>query len=566
MRLFALLLLPLWSIVAAVTLHPTYRVSGTVHDARDGSMIPHARVRLGPTDDGAEDTSDNSSTVEVFSDESGHFAMTAPAAGRWVLSVSARGFHTQGYLQHEQFQSALVLSPNAPDLDLDLRIEPDASITGSVLDEAGEPVRDAQVTLFAAPTPESEMNLAPRGPLQVRTTDDLGHYELSGLEPGAYRVSVSAKPWYAAAPRPQQGSTSPASSALDVVYPTTWYPGAMDPEAADVLTLQPGDAREADVHLLALPATHLRVNVTSPPRTGDGAERRERTGLPQLERISGSAPAFVPPAIVFNEAGQAELGGLTPGLYRVRFPGSAAGSEPLFLRVTANSPREVDLASALPAVHIGFSFVGLAAGRRTQVSMTDVATGARFDFTPPSPDAPGESADDQHGDQRRRFPGRFGDGRTLDLPTGRYRVAVSGAEALYLTGIDATGASVRGNLIDLRETAAMLTLHVETDPATIRGICRLHGRPVAGAMVLLIPASLGQTGSIPVIRRDQSDSDGSFLLPHVNPGPYILVAIENGWSVNWRDAATLERYLLNGVPLSPGRGAIVRQSIDVQAP
>ena len=145
----------------------------------------------------------------------------------------------RGYLQHEQFQSALVLSPSTPDLDLDLRIEPDASIVGSVLDEAGEPVRDAQVTLFAAPAPESEMNLAPRGPLQVRTTDDLGHYELSGLEPGAYRVSVSAKPWYAAAPRPQRGSASPTSSALDVVYATTWYPGATDPETADVLTLAP---------------------------------------------------------------------------------------------------------------------------------------------------------------------------------------------------------------------------------------------------------------------------------------------------------------------------------------
>ena len=192
-------------------------------------------------------------------------------------------------MQHEQFQSALVLSPGTPELDLDVRIEPDATIAGSVLDEAGEPVRDAQITLFSAPPPESELNLAPRGPLQARTTDDLGHYELSGLEPGAYRVSVSARPWYAAAARPQRSSTPASSSTFDVVYPTTWYPGATDPDAADVLTLQPGDTREADFNLLAVPATHLRVSPAVPSRNPDRPGRGAPGRLPQLERISGCA-------------------------------------------------------------------------------------------------------------------------------------------------------------------------------------------------------------------------------------------------------------------------------------
>lgn len=565
MNLLALLHLPIWAVLAAAVAAPTYRITGTVHSARDGSAIPHAHLRLAPTDEGSEPTSDNASAIESFSDDSGHFALTPPGAGRWVITVSARGYHQQGYMQHEQFQSALVLSPSTPDLDLDLRIEPNAAIAGTVLDEAGEPVRDAQVTLFAAPPPESELNLAPRGPLQVRTTDDLGHYELSGLEPGAYRVSVSARPWYASAARPQRGATT-STSALDVVYPTTWYPGATDPDAADLLTLQPGDTRSADFNLLALPSTHLRVNFSSPPRNAENPDRRQRFGLPQLERISGSAPTFVPPSIIFNEAGQTELGGLTPGLYRVRFPGNASSSEPLFLRVTATSPREVDLSAALPAVHISFTFEGLAPVQRAQVSLTDVVTGARFDFTPPPPEAPGASSEAQPGGPRRRFNSRFGDGRTLDVPAGRYRVSVFGSEALFLSGIDATGASVHGNLVDLRESSTTLALHVQTDPATVRGICRLHGQPVAGAMVLLIPASLGQTGSIPVIRRDQSDSDGSFSLPRVNPGQYILVAIQNGWSINWRDPATLQRYLLNGVPISPTRGTTVKQTIQVQAP
>lgn len=564
MNLFTLLLFPV--LLAAPQVSPTYRISGTVYSAHDGSAIAHAHLRLTPANDQLSDTSDNAKLPETFSDDLGHFTMVGPGAGRWVITASARGFHQQGYLQHEQFQSALVLTPAAPSLDLDLRLEPDAAIAGSVLDEAGEPVRDAQVTLSSAPPADSELNLSPRGPLQVRTTDDLGHYELSGLEPGAYRISVSARPWYASAARPQRDApASTAASALDVVYPLTWYPGATDPEAADILTLQPGDTRQADFRLLAVPATHLRVNTSSPPRPDTGDGRRPRPGLPQLDRVSGTAPSFVPPSIVFNEAGQAELGGLTPGLYRVRFPGNLDSSEPLFLRVTASSPREVDLSAALPAVHVGFTFQGLQHGQTTQVALTDVSTGARFDFLPPPPDEPAQLPEGQRSG-RRRFGGRFGDGRTLYVPSGRYRVTVPGAESVYLTSIDATGATVRGNLVDLRETAANLTLHVGTDPATVRGICLLHGQPVTGAMVVLVPASLGQPGSIPLILRDQSDSDGSFLLPRVVPGPYILLAIQNGWSLNWRDPATLQRYLLNGVPLAPVRRATVRQTIEVQLP
>lgn len=565
MSLLALLLLPLSILFGAPLFGApatvSYRVTGTVHSARDGSAIPHARLRLAPAEEGSEAMSDNSSPTDTFSDDSGHFVLTAPSAGRWALTASARGYHQQGYMQHEQFQSALVLSPAAPQLDLDVRIEPDAAIAGTVLDEAGEPVRDAQVTLFSAPTPETELNLLPAGPLQVRSTDDLGHYDLSGLEPGAYRVSVSAKPWYASAGRPRGGSSSPSSSALDVVYPITWYPGTSDPEAADLLTLLPGDTRQADFNLLAMPATHLRVSPSPSSRNGGAADRGRRAGLPQLDRISGSASSFVPPSIVFNETGQTELGGLTPGLYRVHVPGT---TEPLFLRVSANSPREVDLGAALPAVHIAITFRGLTPGQQVQVSLTDVATSARFDFIPSSIGSPGSPIPGQPSGHRSA--GRSPERRTLDVPAGRYRVSVSGPEALFLTGIDATGALVHGNLVDLRESAATLALHVETDPATIRGICRLHGQPVAGAMVLLVPASLGQTGSIPVVRRDQSDSDGSFSLPHVNPGQYILVAIQNGWGVNWRDPATLERYLLRGVPLSPGRGATLRQTIEVQTP
>jgi len=36
-----------------------------------------------------------------------------------------------------------------------------------------------------------------------------------------------------------------------------------------------------------------------------------------------------------------------------------------------------------------------------------------------------------------------------------------------------------------------------------------------------------------LFRRDQSDSDGSFSLRDAAPGKYTVVAIEDGWELEW---------------------------------
>ncbi len=43
---------------------------------------------------------------------------------------------------------------------------------------------------------------------------------------------------------------------------------------------------------------------------------------------------------------------------------------------------------------------------------------------------------------------------------------------------------------------------------------------------MLVPASLGQPGAIDLLRRDQSNTDGSYELESIVPGDYILLAID----------------------------------------
>ena len=158
-------------------------------------------------------------------DEQGRFSMTLPSAGAWNVTASARGFVRQAYLEHDQFSTAVVLTREAPRMELRFALSPEADVTGVVQDEAGEAVRRAQVSLVevrAAGPDRAEARAVPRASTM---TDDRGMYEFAGLAPGEYRVCVQAQPWYAVATGSMRGfnmdgerndaSGGPASSRSD---------------------------------------------------------------------------------------------------------------------------------------------------------------------------------------------------------------------------------------------------------------------------------------------------------------------------------------------------------------
>jgi hypothetical protein len=50
-------------------------------------------------------------------------------------------------------------------------------------------------------------------------------------------------------------------------------------------------------------------------------------------------------------------------------------------------------------------------------------------------------------------------------------------------------------------------------------------------MVLLVPED--PANNLALFRLDQSDTDGSFTLASVVPGKYMLMAIQDGWQLEW---------------------------------
>jgi hypothetical protein len=79
---------------------------------------------------------------------------------------------------------------------------------------------------------------------------------------------------------------------------------------------------------------------------------------------------------------------------------------------------------------------------------------------------------------------------------------------------------------------------------------RACGQAAPGAMVVLVPKNPESNRQL--FRRDQSDLDGSFDLQSVIPGSYTIVAIENGWDLDWSSPGVIAHYCQHGRTVTVG--------------
>ena len=566
---------------AKQTSTPThYEITGVVINSVGGGVVPHCH--LTPSLNNGRGGLANRPNFgnrqfpalasEFDCDTNGHFTVTLPSAGMWRLVASARGFVSAAYDEHPPFATAIVLTPEAPTANIEFRLSPEASIVGVVLDEAGEPVRNAQIMLQNVPPPN------PGGPQPVggtrgnARTDDRGMYELANLAPGDYRLSAHAQPWYAANSQPVRTSDSDTAASLDpsldFTYPVTWFPGVSDPAVAETIVLHAGDTRQADFHMVPVPSIHMRILL--PPRVSNGPNTPPVPAFPLIQQLSSAAGAgFVQTSTRYDQQqGLIDVGGLTPGTYQVRLAGPNQEGHSAVVEVSANSTRTLDLsAPSSDMARIKLRFDGVAdvdsgsrpernGGLQVMLVGTDARRGSFFSNN-------GEGNGPNLVRREQRDPNAE---RVLEVPPGRYEVVLQGRPNFFLTGLTAKEAETAGRYVTVGTGESTLTVHVASGRATLSGIATLDGKPCVGAMILLVPITIEDPNSIAILRQDQTNTDGSYDLASVLPGQYILVAIDRGWQINWGDPSTLRRYLMQGAPVDLKASAIVKQNIAAQAP
>jgi hypothetical protein len=368
---------------------------------------------------------------------------------------------------------------------------------------------------------------------------------MTSLRPGTYYLSATAQPWYAVHPPSQtEGSGEPRSAAtadrsLDVAYPVTYYPDVTDAESAAAIPMRGGERLEVDVHFNPVPALRMLFHVPGDNKRGYLFPQLFQQSLDGSSFMNGTNGVMISPGLV-------EISGVPAGRYDVRLQSANSSLQIRGVDVTTQG-QEVDTSTAEAFSHVKVTVQVPGAGSPTELVAALRPRGKRAP-TARRLDANGEAEFQQ-------------------LPAGQYEVIVFGVnKAFSITHVSAEGAQVSGRSVDVAPGSSV-SIHATATPGsvTVEGTAKRAGKPFAGAMVVLVPKDV--EGNRDLFRRDQSDLDGSFSLRDVAPGNYSLVAIENGWDLDWSKPEVIAVYAKHGravqVSETPGKPLRLDAPIEV---
>lgn len=520
-------LLAVLAMLAGLTCHTSAqqpsrnRVSGRILNARDHSPLTHATVALERQQSG-----EVAGTVSAGDD--GSFAFEAVPTGKFRLVGFAPGYVTSAYQEHEGFSTAIVTGAGIPTDNLQLELLPEAGISGRLTDENGEPLANGNIMLYREAASGTERIRR----IQVKRTNDTGEYEFDNLSPGRYFLSANASPWYAVHSRIEPSGNVQyrlaVDSSLDVTYPQLFYPHGLDPDGASPIALQAGQEFTADMQMEPMHA--LTITILPPQGEQNGTRN---AFFPQLTRTVFGVEEPVPPVIETDAHGNQILEGMAPGEYHIREV-QVVGMRARGLSTSVKLTTDSIVIDRSPISHAGslqitaHAMDGRALPQGVQLQL----------LTGDGPPIVGKL--DAQGLVTFK-----------DVPEGDYQIRTSaGAQNLPVLRLRMDGKTISNKHLHVPPNAESVAAEIMLASGTVNveGSAKRDGKPADGSMLVLIPA--GDDTSEELYRRSQSDLEGGFLFRNVVPGNYLLVAVDDGWSLQITDAAAMQRYLLHAVPVS----------------
>lgn len=520
-----------------------FRVAGVVVSVKTGETLAQARVTLVNTKNARE-------AVSMITAENGKFEFASLSAGKYSLQGARRGYLAAAYEQHEQYSTAIVTGKEFDTENLTLRLVPMASLTGTIVDENGEGVREAKVRLYR----ESHQGGTTRvASLEGAVTDDRGTFEFVPIAPGNYYVSASAPVWYAIRwpTTPGMNGGNPGGNldrSLDVVYPVTFYGGSTNSDGAEAIPVKAGEHAQVEIHLSPVPSVHLLVNAGDTQQHGFRMPEFHARTFGILERGQYGGMTTWQSS---STPGLAEIGGLAPGRYSMQMPesGTRDGKEEAEVELK-DGGQDLSDWHGQPLGSVKLSVKGLEGedlpkqfGIGLQDTQNRTAAYSQVD-------ANGEA----------KFQG---------LSAGKYGVRVFGTDKAYsVTQMSSLNAQIPGSEFALQAGESQAwTVSVASGKTNVEGVVKRVGKAASGVMVVLIPNQPETHQDL--FRRDQSDLDGSFVLRGVVPGSYTVVAIEDAWGFDWSNATLLTKYVQHGQAVTIGelmRGTVsLLDALVVQA-
>lgn len=454
--------------------------------------------------------------------------------------------------------------------DVVIRLWKHAAITGTIVDEAGEPLVGIQVVAY-----QRSLSALVRGISGAGVTDDRGDYRLRTLAAGDYVVVVTSRG--AAVPLEQRdgnfsgnsrnvrmllgtpgamqvgdmayelGAGAPVPPPPDgarlFVYPATYYAAVRAASQATIVTVKSGEERGGvDFQLRPVPTVRVSGVLVGPegeappmPLRLYAAEDLAAGMRNELFTVATDGYGrFKFPAI---PEGQYVVHGGTATRAPSR-PGDTGGSV-LWAQLPLSVGREdIDglVVTLQPGLRISGHFEFEGAQSRPTASMLEMV---------PISIEPADPGNTFVMPQPVARPTATGSFTTVGMPPGNYFVRVTGSPVGWMFKTATYGGrDIADHPLELNGSDASGVVITFTDRWTgVRGfVTQSSGRVSTDAIVVLFPTE-SQFWALPNARRIKSaraTRTGEYVINSVPVGSYYIVAVPDEQAGDWRDPKFLQ--------------------------
>lgn len=523
--LIALVLIPAicWSQIEDRS-QPQRTIRGEVVNSITGQPIPNALVQISGPHAALTDRDGLFEFRDLAGGSSGSIAVTATKPGYFPEQPGAGDSNLPAQENH----------------DITLKLIPEAILSGTVIDQNGQPLQGLRVLLK---TLQVHDGLRRWQQAQSRTTSVDGEFRFAELKAGKYSLATAFE---------IDGSPDALSSVAFV--PVTYPPPGGDEEAA--LTLAPGDHMEVSLSPPMERIYAVTGHVDGPPAQGANLE------------VESSSGGMINPVVRFDRPNGFRV--LLPsGSYRLKLHAFVAnqqlvGTREISIREAPVRDISIPLARlATIPVEVEYQAVNTSSEGAQQplpffpnVSLenTDPAGSARTFNAQPSP--PASSPEDS----------LF----IRDVEPGHYRLQARPQPPWYLASASCGGLDLTFEPLGIAGTAAGCTIHVvmRNDSATLKWSIRSNGQSSRAGPVFVYALPLGnlvQSMSGANAQPQSADlaAEGSF--DGLAPGRYLVIALDHAEPLPYREVGGAQRYLSLGqeVTLTPNGKSEVQ--LDVVA-
>jgi protocatechuate 3,4-dioxygenase beta subunit len=472
-------------------------IEGHVVNAVTGEPLKNANVTLytGSFRDPAPSTTTGAD---------GSFAMKDIEPTSYRISGSRSGFLTMEYgaRKPNQVGTHIVLTPGQALKDVELRLIPQAVISGRVTNEEDEPMERAEIQLYQLRYDSGRKKLARWPMYPAAGTNDLGEYRIFGLSPGRYAMAATYRAGrgygvdHSVVPRKRED------------YVPTYYPNTPDVNLATIFDVAAGaQIRGIDVKLTKVHSVRVSGRVINAAMKGAAL-------FVSLGPANSGKGGFGAGNMQADESGKFSFPSVVPGTYTL-----TAGASSRDKYIATRIPLEVrdeDIDNLAVTIVPGIALPGqvLVEGA-AQADLNKVS----FSLLSPNDDGGGlgnlkpdrtflmEDVSAGHYFLRPNY-----------LPDGFYVKSARMGESDVLDGGADVGADTAGPLqIVLSPHAGQVTGRVQNPDTQM---------PAAFSVVVLAPEEKARREQEWFYSHVTADRAGSFTLKNIAPGNYMLYAWE----------------------------------------